>query len=216
MVTKTGGPGDDIISGTPDADILDGRAGNDRISGGAGNDSEIGNEGDDVLRGGAGNDHLIGDDLRDQSLDASGRDQLLGGDGNDFILGGKGVDVLIGGAGVDDFRFMQDARSGSAADPVYDSGVGAGNRDRIIDFKSGTDRIDLAMDANPLGGDGFDRFNFVGKVDPGQALFAGQLGWFESNGATIVTANTHAAPGSTFQIQLDGIGLGLKASDFGL
>jgi Ca2+-binding RTX toxin-like protein len=213
MVTKIGGPGDDIISGTPDADILDGRAGDDRISGGAGDDSQIGNEGNDVLRGGAGNDHLIGDDLRDESLDASGRDQLLGGDGNDFILGGKGVDLLSGGAGVDDFRFMQDARSGSAADPVLDSGVGAGNRDRIIDFNSGTDRIDLAIDANPNAG-GFDPFNFVGKVDPGQALFAGQLGWFESNGSTIVTANTQAAPGSTFQIQLDGVSLGLKASDF--
>ena len=214
MATKFGGPGDDVITGTPDADILDGLGGNDHITGGNGDDSLTGDAGNDVLRGGAGNDHIIGDDLRDQSLDASGRDQLFGGDGNDFILGGKGVDLLSGGAGANDFRFLADASSGSAADPVYDSGVGAGNRDRIIDFHSGSDLIDLSFDANLATG-GFDRFDFIGRVAPNQALFAGQVGWFESGGSTIVTANTQAAPGSTFQIQLDGVDLGLKAGDFG-
>jgi Ca2+-binding RTX toxin-like protein len=213
MATKNGTPDDDIISGTPDRDLLFGKAGNDRISGGGDIDVLAGDAGDDVLRGGAGNDTLFGGVDGDLSADPNGRDQLFGDDGNDFLSGGRGVDLLSGGAGADTLRFIQ---SGPSNDPDYDSGVGAGNRDRIIDFNSAEgDRIAVVLDANVTTAD-FDPFHFVGKVDPRQALGTGQLGWFESNGSTIVTANTQAAPGSTFQIQLDGVGLGLKASDFGL
>ena len=136
---------------------------------------------------------------------------MFGGDGNDFLSGGRGVDLLSGGAGADTFRFIQ---SGPTDDPDYDSGVGAGNRDRILDFHSTEgDHIPLVMDANITTAD-FDPFHFVGRIVPNQALLTGQVGWFESNGSTIVTANTHAGSGSTFQIQLDGVSLGLKASDF--
>jgi Ca2+-binding RTX toxin-like protein len=212
VAIKHGMPGDDIISGTSGPDQLFGEAGDDRLSGGDGPDVLEGGLGNDVLRGGADNDILRGSGTNN-SVDPSGRDQLFGGDGIDQIEGGRGIDLLSGGVGADQFRFIQ---AGPTDDPIYDSGVGSGNRDRIIDFNSADgDHIGLVMDANVTDAD-FDPFHFVGRIDPGQALHTGQVGWFESNGSTIVTANTQAAPGSTFQIQLDGVGLGLTARDFDL
>ena len=59
----------------------------------------------------------------------AGNDKLGGGDGNDTLIGGTGKDTLTGGNGSDEFRFV--------------SGLGAGNRDRIVDFVHGQDRIGL-------------------------------------------------------------------------
>jgi Ca2+-binding RTX toxin-like protein len=64
-----------------------------------------------------GNDSLIG---------GLGRDALSGGDGDDFLAGGTGVDTLSGGNGSDIFRFGGNTET-----------------DRITDFVSGTDRIEL-------------------------------------------------------------------------
>ena len=89
----------------------------------------LGTSGDDTIsdagravryydNGGAGNDTLIGGTLVDF---------LVGGIGNDNLDGREGDDSLLGGAGADTFTF---------------SGV-TGN-DRILDFVSGTDRIDFS------------------------------------------------------------------------
>ena len=89
----------------------------------------LGTSGDDIIsdagravryydNGGAGNDTLIGGTLVDF---------LVGGTGNDNLDGREGDDSLLGGAGADTFTF---------------SGV-TGN-DRILDFVSGTDRIDFS------------------------------------------------------------------------
>jgi len=64
-----------------------------------------------------GNDSLIG---------GRGRDTLSGGDGDDFLAGGTGLDTLSGGDGSDTFRFGGNTET-----------------DRITDFVSGTDRIEL-------------------------------------------------------------------------
>jgi Ca2+-binding RTX toxin-like protein len=56
-------------------------------------------------------------------------DNLIGGAGNDVLNGGKGVDHLTGGTGADTFRFS--------------GGTGVSNADRITDFVSGVDKIQI-------------------------------------------------------------------------
>src|SRR4051794_14634109 len=57
-----------------------------------------------------------------------GNDTLKGGAGNDTLRGGLGTDTLTGGLGADIFQFEK----------------GGGN-DKVTDFVSGTDKIDLHL-----------------------------------------------------------------------
>ena len=123
-----GDQGDDVITNLGGVDFLMGLDGDDTVSAGADGDLLLGNQGRDLLTGGAGADTLFGG--RDS-------DTLSGGGGDDRISGDLGADVLTGGAGSDLFVF----------NALADSAPGAA--DRITDFLSGTDRIDLsAIDAN--------------------------------------------------------------------
>ena len=83
-VTRNGGNGIDLLTGT---------GGEDRLFGDNGNDMLFGLDGHDRLDGGRGDD------------------ALFGGVGNDWLIGGQGNDSLSGGAGADVFHF--DAKSGS-------------------------------------------------------------------------------------------------------
>jgi Ca2+-binding RTX toxin-like protein len=142
--TVIGGAGDDQIYGEDGNDVLLGKTGRNTLDGGLGNDTIVGGGGgdtiyfgggDDVggimgagaasdlgfLDGGAGNDNING---------GAGRDLLLGGDGNDLLDGWAGADSMTGGAGIDQFQLW----SG-------DSGVVAGQLDRITDWAGGEDRL---------------------------------------------------------------------------
>jgi serralysin len=143
-----GGTGDDIISyaefGT--AVIVDlsrgrargGESGNDMLrdfedaSGGGGADRIIGNAEANVLRGAAGRDRIEGLGGDDVLEGGDGEDRLEGGAGNDTLIGGGGIDRLAGGSGADVFLFGPG-----------DAPVGAA-RERVEDFTSGIDRIDLS------------------------------------------------------------------------
>jgi serralysin len=164
--TLMGMGGNDTLKGAAGNDLLDGGIGADQMTGGTGNDiyivddlkdkvSEGRDQGIDTVRtslssytlpgnveqleytgtgnfagtgnnlantlvGGAGNDSLVG---------AAGSDTLFGGDGNDILVGGTACDLLVGGAGADRF--------------VFESGLGAGNVDRIADFNPAEDLIIL-------------------------------------------------------------------------
>lgn len=89
----------------------------ENASGGSGDDVLIGNSAANTLTGNAGNDTLLGRD---------GNDTLYGGAGNDVLNGGAGKNELIGGLGNDIFVFED-----------------AGSKDKIRDFESGRDKIDL-------------------------------------------------------------------------
>jgi len=69
---------------------------------------------------------FIGSQYDDTLVGGMGRDTLLGGTGDDLLYGGAGLDTLTGGAGSDTFRFGGNTET-----------------DRITDFLSGTDRIEL-------------------------------------------------------------------------
>nr|AQY63477.1 protease precursor [Pseudomonas fluorescens] len=73
--------------------------------------------------GGSGNDLIIGNDVANT---------IKGGAGNDLIYGGGGADQLWGGTGSDTFVY------GASSDSE------PGAADKIFDFTSGSDKIDLS------------------------------------------------------------------------
>jgi len=127
-------------------DLLDGGPGNDVLVG----DGLLERGADglwDTLYGGPGDDRLYGDAPIGEDavrLGAAegpapwafgqdgGKDTLDGGPGDDLLVGGAGPDDLIGGEGADTFLFFP-----------TDEDFRDGTEDRILDFESGEDRLDL-------------------------------------------------------------------------
>ncbi len=128
---------------------------NDILSGDANNNEFNGGEGDDYLFGLGGNDTLFG---------GVGEDTLNGGDGDDVLSGGALSDKLTGGAGADTFVLaMIQGSHGS-------HGLASGP-DVIMDFKSGTDKIELhvpvGFGTSTLGDDGVLAFGTFGEGNTG-------------------------------------------------
>ncbi|NDJ55949.1 serralysin family metalloprotease [Enterobacteriaceae bacterium 4M9] len=98
--------------------------------------------------GGAGNDVIVGNNVANV---------LRGGAGNDVLYGAEGSDTLWGGSGSDIFVFAA----------VSDSPVSA--PDKIMDFVSGIDKIELSF-LNPGGNTLHFVDNFSGKA--GEAMIA--------------------------------------------
>jgi Ca2+-binding RTX toxin-like protein len=119
--TIYGGSGNDRINSYNGDDIVLGEDGNDNITGNAGNDTIDGQANNDILGGGEGSDLLYG---------GPGDDTLGGENGDDLLNGGAGQDRLGGYAGNDKFVFAFSQSSVLAPD-------------RISDFTSGNDKIDL-------------------------------------------------------------------------
>ncbi|WP_439577096.1 M10 family metallopeptidase C-terminal domain-containing protein [Elioraea sp.] len=164
----------------------------ENLIGSAFDDVLIGNDGPNTLWGGAGNDLLDGGAGRDVLYGGDGNDTLLGGAGNDVLVGGTGVDVLTGGAGKDVFLY----------ETLFDSGVGAGNRDRILDFQRPLDVIDLsAIDADPSRA-GDQDFVFIGTGAFNGT--AGQLRYGHVGNSTIVAADVSGDGLADFEIELVG------------
>ncbi len=127
----------------------------------------FGGRGDDVLRGGGGGDRLDG---------GSGRDTLIGGTDADKLLGGTGRDAFVFGRGLEP----------GASSFALDTGVGPGNRDLVLDFHGGQDRLDLAAYRNFFAGaDGQPPPVFRGTA-PFEASFALQVRYQVEDGRTVV------------------------------
>ncbi|GAB5375779.1 MAG: hypothetical protein AcusKO_22410 [Acuticoccus sp.] len=94
----------------------------DSIRGNDGDDDFRGHDADDMIFGGAGNDFLGG---------GKGVDVIRGGLGDDTIEGGAKMDKLFGGEGGDSFLY-----TGANQSKISD-------QDRILDFETGVDNIDL-------------------------------------------------------------------------
>jgi serralysin len=89
----------------------------------------------------------------------AGGDTLIGGDGDDLFFAAGGADRMTGGAGRDVFQLRSLSDS-----PISSS-------DWILDFVSGTDKIDLSfIDADSIAA-GNQAFTFIGGQD-----FSGQAG----------------------------------------
>ena len=138
----TGGSGDDTIRGNAadntlrgraGEDSLFGRAGADRLFGGLGADDLAGGAQADRLQGGAGRDTLSGAKGSDLLQGEAGADRLDGGRHRDTLIGGTGADRLTGGQGADVFVYRDRAEAALG-----------GKTERITDFSSGLDRLDLS------------------------------------------------------------------------
>ena len=127
-----GNVGDNALIGGEGNDSLNGRAGDDVLEGMAGADVLRGSDGNDYMDGGTSADTLNGNEGNDTLIGGYQDDLIVGGTGDDRIIGGRGCDLMKGGAGNDTFVF----------ETVDDAAFGTTN-DRILDFVSGQDVIDL-------------------------------------------------------------------------
>jgi Ca2+-binding RTX toxin-like protein len=168
------GGGNDLFNGSGgSAASVDTGTGTDTLRGGAS---------DDTLSGSFDNDRVIGNGGDDQLFGGSEADTLRGGDGDDFMNGGAGLDVLTGGAGADRFVWSSLAEMGTSL-----------QSDRVTDFTSGEDQIDL---------DAIAGLTFVGNAAfsnvAGQmryAKFTGQL-QIDNNGDGVADAFLQLTPGN--------------------
>lgn len=132
--------------------------------------------------GGPGDDRIWGSD---------GSNVLSGGLGLDFLYGQGGADRLTGGGDQDTFFFTK----------LSDSGTKASTRDRITDFLSGFDKIDLsAIDANGnVAGDGVFAFIGVAHFDGTR----GQLRVGFVRGDAIVSGDVNGDGKADFSIAIN-------------
>src|SRR5438874_3990808 len=115
--------------------------------------------------GGTGNDRLIANDTGCTLSGGGGNDILTGGAGSDRFIGGSGVDNLTGGGSGGTFVFL-----------LGDSSPASGQHDRITDFTTGVDHIDLSgIDAISSTGS-YDQFKFLASAAFDGA--AGELNYF--------------------------------------
>lgn len=103
-----------------DFSLIRGSARSDWLAGTRDGETIAGLKGDDKLFGLGGDDLLWG---------GFGNDILSGDGGADVLRGGAGRDILTGGAGADRFVFAADD--------------GPGSHDVVLDFRRGTDKIEL-------------------------------------------------------------------------
>lgn len=159
-VTKTGGPGSDVLRGTGGRDYIKGKGGDDVIYGLGGNDNSpklfttgeiagglIGGFGDDIIYGGPGNDDMVGYEGFIFGSKDRGDDQIYGQQGRDRMDGGFGADILSGGDGPD-FILDGENRRGST-DIIYggdgDDELNAFNRPGGRDIVNCGDGKDVAI-----------------------------------------------------------------------
>jgi Ca2+-binding RTX toxin-like protein len=118
--------------------------------------------------------NLTGNTLANTLTGNSAVNTLSGGAGNDILRGGGGNDVLTGGTGSDKF--------------VFEAG---GGNDKVTDFVSGTDKIDLHL----LG---------ITSADVHTAV---------SNGNMVISVDADHNGTTDFTITLNGV-THLSASDY--
>jgi Ca2+-binding RTX toxin-like protein len=181
----------DSLAGAVGAESLWGGGGADTLAGDAGDDWLWGESGADSIEGGDGADVLLGGTEADRLAGGAGTDRLFGLAGADTLEGGAGRDFLTGGLDADVFRFAG----------LADSTVAAPGRDRVQDFRLGTDKVDLAaIDAKAGGAD--DAFAFIGTAAFSAA--AGELRAATAGANTYVQGDVNGDGAADFSIEFAG------------
>jgi Ca2+-binding RTX toxin-like protein len=234
-----GGAGDDELFGNAGNDRLEGGEGEDSLTGGGGSDRYVvDSAGDRIFEDeGQGRDvvyakvdfsleagqsieaifavedgvgkTLTGNELANQIFGSTGNDELTGGAGKDRLDGGEGEDVLTGGLGRDQLR------GDAGADRfvfgcISEVGRTASTSDRVLDFETGLDRLDLSAIDAILGGDE-NAFNFVGSDSFSDT--AGELRAEFEGGWTRVSGDVDGDGVADFVVMLKG-DIALTNSDF--
>lgn len=152
-------------------------------------ENAYGTDGIDTMFGSSAANELAGGDAPDDLFGLAGNDRLFGGQGDDYLIGGAGRDLLWGGTNEDKFFFQS----------LKDSGPTAANRDTIMDFELGLDKIDLDALNTKLG----DTINFLG-TNANLAGYAGDLRAVWVGDQTIVQLDVNGDKKVDFSIALDG------------
>ena len=196
--TLSGGAGRDVLLGGIGQDLLYGGDGNDVLRGGNEADLMYGHTGDDLLLGSSGDDRLTGGAGDDSLRGDTGADILFGGDDNDNLRGGSGADILVGGGG-QDFLFGQGGADTFVFNDITDSVVGA-SRDRIVNFESTVDTIDLSGIDADTGTGGDQAFSLVGSF----SSTAGELVIIATGGGSVLAGDVDGDGTADFQITVTG------------
>lgn len=166
---------------------------------GSGSFTGTGNVLDNIIWSGGFDDTLSGGDGNDQLRSSAGNDTLDGGNGDDLLVGSAGADTYTGGAGDDTFNVG-----------YFDSGTGT-DADRITDFTSGDDLVDVSSwdaDFNTAGNQAFSWIGgaaFSGTAGELRTYFDGVDTWVQGD----ITGDSVA----DFEIRFDG-NVSLAGSDF--
>ena len=196
--------GGSAINGTASNDTLSGTAGNDTINGLGGNDTILAGSGNDVIDGGSGFDSIdvkntasggvvvdfaagsmtgsgtisfsnierfVGSTFNDSLTGAAGAENLTGQGGSDTLWGAGGVDTLWGGNGNDFFVFRE---------------MGAANADKVSDFATGQDKLELDDSA-------FGAIGAMGNFAAGDGRFwaaAGATSGHDANDRVVYDTST--------------------------
>jgi len=218
-VINGGAPSGTAINGTAGNDTLAGTQGDDTINGLGGNDTILSGSGNDVIDGGSGFDSIdvknvasagvvvdfaagsmsgsgtiafsnierfVGSNFNDSLAGAAGGQNLTGSGGNDTLWGAAGADTLWGGNGNDFFVFRE---------------KGTADADRVSDFASGQDKLELDDAA-------FGAIGATGGFAAGDARF-----WASSTGTAHDANDRVLYNTSTGQLYYDADGNGAGAAE---
>jgi len=148
-------------------------------------------------------DLLAGTDAANRLTGLAGADQLYAAAGSDTLSGGLGNDTLNGGAGADIF--------------VFDTAIGVGNVDTIMDYSVADDTVHLenavytALATTGVLGAGMLRAGAgVTSAADGNDLIL----YNSTTGAVYYDADGSGASSAPVQFAVLGAGLGLTVSDF--
>jgi Ca2+-binding RTX toxin-like protein len=159
--------------------------------------------GNDIFYGGNGNDFIYGWTGNETYYGEAGNDTLLGSSGNDSLVGGAGTDSMTGGSGFNDFRFLN----------VTDSNAGI-SRDRITDFVTGVDDIDLSSIDSNLSLAGDQAFSFIG-LGAFSVLGNGEVRYYQFGGSTVIQVDRQGDGDVSAEMEIILTGsINLVAGDF--
>lgn len=221
---------DQYIFGSDGDDILIGGSRSDELYGGNGNDTLRGNRGNDILDGGAGIDWVSYHDASGavtvnlatgKSSGADGIDTIRniesihGGAYSDTLIGNSGSNVLTGGLGMDSlYGGVDRVRDVFDFNSISESKIGTA-RDKIYNFISKIDDLDLkTIDANTRSS-GDQAFKFAGTKATANSV------WYASrdvDGSSktkdiIVYGDVNGDARADFEIGLVGVA-SITSSDF--
>jgi Ca2+-binding RTX toxin-like protein len=208
VVVGSGGAAGSVINGTAGNDTLAGGPGNDTLNGLGGNDLFVAgaNGGNDTIDGGTGTDSIefrdratsgvvvdfasgtiqgggsgtitftsvervVASNFNDTLTGTAGTQTLTGQSGADTLWGAAGTDTLWGGGGNDAFIFRE---------------MGTTNADRVSDFASGWDKVQLDDSA-------FTTIGAAGNFASGDGRFwsaAGATAGHDANDRVIYNQST--------------------------
>jgi len=166
---------------------------------GSGSFTGTGNVLDNIIWGAGSDDTLSGGDGNDELRGSAGNDTLIGGDGDDRLIGSSGADIQTGGADSDTFVIG-----------YFDSSTGV-DADRITDFQSGVDLVDVSAWDADFNAPGNQAFTFIGGA--AFSSTAGELRTYFDGVDTWAQGDITGDGVADFEIRFDG-NVSLAGSDF--